>query len=151
MTMSRAMLPVLAVLASWALSASAALAETIYVEGSTARFRAGPGTDYPILWEAPRYSPLEYLCKYEDWYVARDHEGDVGWVHEQVIGKGRAAIVINEKANIRKGPGTDNPIVFVVEKRYRFKVLDAKGAWFKVVDTEGDEGWVYGSLVWVSR
>ncbi|MGK7346010.1 MAG: SH3 domain-containing protein [Candidatus Nitrospinota bacterium M3_3B_026] len=151
MTGSRAMLTVFTAALLWAVFAAPALAENIYVESETARLRAGPGTDYPILWKAPRYYPLEYLCKYQAWYVARDHEGDVGWVHEQVIGKGRAAIVINEKANIRKGPGTNNPIVFVVEKGYLFKVLDEKGAWYKVLDTEGDEGWVYGSLVWVSR
>lgn len=128
-----------------------AWAELIYVEGEWGRIRSGPGTEYQILWEAPRYTPLEYLAKYQDWYAVRDHEGDVGWVHEQVVGKGQAAIVTNPTANVRKGPSTDNPIVFKVEQNYLFKVLETKGPWYKVQDTEGDTGWIYNSLVWVSK
>jgi len=138
----------LAALTIWA---SAAFAEDIYIEGATGRIRSGPGTEYDILWEAARYTPLEYLAKYKDWYAVRDYEGDVGWVHQQVIGKGRAAIVTSKKANIRKGPATSYPIAYSVEQRYLFKVLDEKKGWFKVVDSEGDEGWVYSPLVWVSK
>lgn len=131
--------------------ATPAIAENIYVDGNSARFRAGPGTDYTILWEAPRYTPLEYLAKYRDWYVIRDHAGDVGWVHQQVIKEGVAAIVTNRKANIRKGPGTKNPIVFWVEEGYRFKVLEKKGNWYHVMDLDGSKGWVLDKLVWTSR
>jgi len=129
----------------------AAFAETIFVKEKKARFRAGPGTNYDILWEAPQYSPLEFLGKYKAWYVVRDHEGDVGWVHQQVIGKGRAAIVINEKANVRKGPGAKNELIFTVFKGWLFKVLDKKGDWYKVVGADGDQGWVIKNLLWVSK
>lgn len=128
-----------------------ALAETIYIEGKVGRLRQGPGTGYQVLWEAKRFTPLEYLAKYKDWYVVRDHEGDVGWLHKQVVGKGKAAIVIKSKANIRKGPAVKHPKVFEVEKGYLFKVLEEKSGWYKVVDIDGDKGWVSGSLLWVSK
>lgn len=142
---------VAATLIHLAVLAGPSFAETIYVEADSARFRAGPGTNYTVLWEAPRYTPLEYLAKYRDWYVIRDYAGDVGWVHQQVIQEGEAAIVTNKKANIRKGPGTKNPIVFWVEEGYRFKVLKKKGSWYHVVDLDGSKGWVLDKLVWTSR
>ena len=149
--MIRSRVVVMMALLSLAAPVSAGWAESIYVEGKSARIRSGPGTNYQILWEAPRYTPLEYLAKYKQWYAVRDYEGDVGWVHQQVIGKGKAAIVTNKKANVRKGPGPSYPIVFTVEKLYRFKVMEEKGDWYKVKDAEGDEGWIFKTLVWVSR
>ncbi len=148
--MSRSFMTVIVFFLAIAWSAPA-IAEEIYVEGSKARMRSGPATKYEVLWEAPKYTPLEYLAKYKDWYVVRDREGDVAWVSNQVIGKGKAAIVTNTKANIRKGPGTNNPIAFSVEEGYVFRVLKKKGDWYNVKDVEGDEGWVIKDLVWVSR
>ncbi len=131
--------------------ATIADAELIYVNADKARFRSGPGTQYDVIWEAPKYYPLEYLAKYKDWYVARDIDGLVGWVHEQVIGKGMAAIVTNMKGNVRKGPGTEYPILFTVEKGWLVKVLENKAPWYHVVDTEGDKYWIFEKLIWMSK
>lgn len=128
-----------------------AWAEIVHVNGDKARFRAGPGTNYKVLWEAGKYTPLEYLAKYKDWYVVRDYQGDVGWLHEQSVGKGKAAIVIVKKASVRKGPGQNHPTIFSVEERYLFKVIDEKKEWAKVVDKEGDEGWLLKESLWISR
>jgi len=140
-----------AIIVAVSLLSSQAFAERIFVKGAKARLRSGPGTQYQVLWESPKFTPLEYLAKYKDWYAVRDMDGDVAWVSQEVIGKGSAAIVIKKKANIRKGPGTKNPIIFSVEEGYRFKVTGAKGSWYKVKDEDGDEGWVLDKLIWVSR
>ncbi len=128
-----------------------ALAADIHVKGKVARVRSGPGTNYSILWESMRYTPFEYLAKFHEWYAVRDFEGDVGWVHEQVIGKGKGAIVTTKRANIRKGPGPRNEKVFTVTRGYVFKIVDKKGEWYKVQDVDGLKGWVHEKLVWVSR
>jgi len=149
--MPRTLIRLMLALAILIFSASPLLAESIYVEKDNARFRSGPGTNYQILWESPRYTPLEYLAKYKDWYAVRDHDGDVAWVSDQVIKKGEAAIVTYKKANIRKGPGTNTRIIFFVEKGYLFKVIDKKNGWLKIKAPDGDEGWVLGKLVWTSK
>jgi SH3-like domain-containing protein len=133
------------------MSAHCAWAETIYVNTDKAKLRSGPGTSYKTLWEARKYTPLEYLAKYKDWYVARDYQGDVGWIQEQSVAKGRAAIVIGKKANIRKGPGPNHPMLFTVEERYLFKVVEEKKEWVKVLGADGDGGWVLKELLWMSR
>ncbi|MDH5509580.1 MAG: SH3 domain-containing protein [Nitrospinota bacterium] len=130
--------------------AASGWADPLYVEEKKARIRSGPGTEYSILWETPRYSPLEYLAKYKDWFAVRDFQNDVGWVHQDSVAKGKALIVLESKANIRKDPSADSPIVFVVEKHYIFKVISVKGSWLKVQDADGEVGWIHDKLVWVA-
>ena len=50
-------------------------------------------------------------------------------------------------ANIRSGPGTNYDIIWKVNKYYPIKVIKKEGAWIRFVDFEGDEGWIYSSLV----
>lgn len=133
------------------LTAHGAWAEPIYVKTDKAKLRSGPGTTYKVLWEARKYTPLEYLAKHKDWYVARDYQGDVGWVQEQSVSKGVAAIVIKKKADIKKGPGQGHPTLFTVEERYLFKVVEEKKEWVKVQGADGDGGWVLKEMLWISR
>lgn len=123
-------------------------AESIFVKGEKARLRSGPSTDYDVLWEAEKYTPFEALAKYQDWYVVRDFEGDVAWIHDSVVVKGEAVIVKGDKANIRSGPSTGHDIVYTVGKRYPFKVLKHDKGWYQIVDAAGDEGWIVEYLVW---
>ena len=139
------------VICAMATLAGSVNAEQIYVKGKKARFRAGPGTNYSILWESSKYTPLEYLARYKNWYAVRDKDGDVAWVSEQVIATGATCIVINKKANIRRGPGTNTGVAFAVEEGYLFQIIDKKGEWYKVKDAEGDQGWIFSNLVWVSK
>jgi len=50
-------------------------------------------------------------------------------------------------ANIRSGPGTNYDIIWKVNKYYPIKVIKKVGSWIRFVDFEGDEGWIYSSLV----
>jgi len=50
-------------------------------------------------------------------------------------------------ANIRSGPGTKYDIIWKVNKYYPIKVIKKVGTWYRFIDFEGDEGWIYSSLV----
>lgn len=52
--------------------------------------------------------------------------------------------------NMRSGPGTDKPVLWALAQGFPLQVLQRKGAWLKVVDFEGDLGWVYKPLVTAS-
>ena len=143
----------MAALAAVMLLAEAGLshAEPIYVSETKARIRSGPGTDYKVLWEAPRNTPLEYLAKYKDWYVVRDFQKDVGWVQEDSVSKGKGAIVTAMKATVHKSPASGAPVAYTAQRYYLFHVLQDKGEWLKVKDSEGEEGWILSKMVWISR
>jgi SH3-like domain-containing protein len=115
-----------------------------------ANIRSGPGTGYKKLWTAPKYTPLEMLCKYPDWYVVRDFEGFVGWVYAPLVEKGPALIVKVKQALARAGPGPDESPIWNVPKGYPMKVLERKGKWFHIEDAEGEKAWIYEDVVWGS-
>ncbi|MFH2122190.1 MAG: SH3 domain-containing protein [Pseudomonadota bacterium] len=54
--------------------------------------------------------------------------------------------IIREGINIRSGPSTRSPVKWKVDKGFPLKVIGSKGKWYKVLDFENDEGWVYAPL-----
>ena len=52
----------------------------------------------------------------------------------------------NERANLRKGPGTDHEKLWEVFKYMPFKQLGVKGAWKRIQDVDGDIYWVHAPL-----
>ena len=58
----------------------------------------------------------------------------------------RLAVGVN-KANIRSGPGKNHEILWSVGKYYPLDTLKKSGNWYKIRDFEGDEGWIFHSLV----
>lgn len=125
-----------------------AAAERMTVDVSTANIRSGPGTNYDVLWQVERYHPIEVIRKSGNWYYFRDFEGDKGWVYDDLVKKVSSVIVIKDKCNVRSGPGTDNDIVFTVERGVPFRVLERKGNWIHIQHADGDKGWIHKMLVW---
>ena len=50
-------------------------------------------------------------------------------------------------ANIRSEPNDAADLLWQVEAYYPMLVLEKKGDWYRFRDFEGDEGWIYASLV----
>ncbi|MFO7749144.1 MAG: SH3 domain-containing protein [Desulfobacteraceae bacterium] len=118
------------------------------ITSKIANIRSGPGTDHDVLWQVEQYHPIVVIEKKGNWYRFKDFEDDYGWVHDSLVGKVRSVITVKSQCNVRKGPGTDNSLVFVVEKGVPFKVLAKKGNWLKIEHSDGDVGWIYNTLVW---
>jgi SH3-like domain-containing protein len=131
-----------------ALGASAAHADRKTVDVTTANIRSGPGTSHEILWKVERYHPIEVIKSSGGWYQFRDYEGDRGWIYKDLIKDMDSVIVIKDRCNIRSGPGTDNEVVFTVERGVPFKVLERKGNWIHIQHADGDKGWIHKMLVW---
>ena len=113
-----------------------------------ANVRALPNTKSDTLWQVEKYHPLLVLEKKGKWYRFRDFEGDTGWIHSSLVAKVPTVIVRVRRANIRTGPGTKYDLVFDADKGTPFKVLETKGRWKKVRHADGDEGWIFNSLIW---
>ncbi len=145
----RHVLPLL--IATLLLAPSVAAAEPLIVKLKEGRMRSGPGTDYDVLWILPKGWPVEGLAQYEDWWAVRRETGHAGWIHKGSLDKGKGAVVVNEKANMRDGAGTDNKVIYNVPKNYVFRVLDEKNHWYKLTDGGGVTGWIYGPLLWVNK
>jgi len=55
--------------------------------------------------------------------------------------------VSKDNVNVRKGPGTQHPVVMELFEGWPLKVLSKKGDWYEIVDYENDKGWIHSSLV----
>ena len=130
------------------LLAGTASAERLAVSAPVANIRSGPGTSHNVLWKVEKYFPLRVIGKSGDWYHFEDFEGDKGWVHQSLVSKISAVVTKNDECNIRSGPGTDNKIIFTVEKGIPFKVLKREGSWIHIEHADGDKGWIHKSLIW---
>jgi SH3-like domain-containing protein len=128
--------------------AGVANAERLAVSAPVANIRSGPGTGHNVLWKVEQYFPVLVIEKSGEWYRFEDFEGDKGWVHQSLVGKIPAVITRNDTSNIRSGPGTNNPVLFSVEKGIPFKVLKRKDKWIQIEHADGDKGWIHKSLVW---
>ena len=128
---------------------SALAAERLSVKKGTVNVRSGPGTEYEILWEAEANYPVEVLATEGKWVRFRDYEDYQGWLYRPLLDKTDTVVVKRSgKSNVRSGPGTKNPVVFVVQKGVPFRVLERRGNWLRVRHADGDKGWIHKSLVW---
>jgi SH3-like domain-containing protein len=125
-----------------------ALAERLAITATIANIRSGPGSTFDIIWNVQQYYPFEVIKKEGAWYQFRDFEGDTGWVHDSLTDNIQAVITSKPQCNVRKGPGTENEILFSVGSGVPFKVLERKGNWIHILHADGDQGWIHDSLVW---
>ncbi len=55
--------------------------------------------------------------------------------------------VARDGINIRSGPGTNSNVLFELPLGYPLEVIGREGQWIKVMDYEGDKGYVIESLL----
>lgn len=134
------------------LSINEAWAQKLAVKASVANIRSGPGTNYEVLWQVEKYTPLRILDKDKSgkWYYIKDFEGTIGWITRDLMTKLDTVITKPKEGqcNIRSGPGTNYDVILKSVKGVPFKVLKRKGNWIKIQHVDGDTGWIHKVLVW---
>lgn len=127
-------------------------ASGLCVKVTEANLRKGPSTNTKKTWTVFAYMPFKKLSKKGDWYHVQDVDGDKHWIHSKLVSsKLRCAVIKQEKANIRRGPGTKygKTDLGTLEKYYSFKVVSEKGRWMQVKDDLGNSGWIAKSMLWI--
>lgn len=51
-----------------------------------------------------------------------------------------------DNVNLRSGPSTKSKVEWKLFKGYPLQVIESRKKWYKVIDFEGDKGWIYKSL-----
>ncbi len=138
-------------LAGVAFASPASAAELLSVKNESANFREGPGEKHAIVYSADRFYPVEVVEKKDAWVKVKDFEGDVAWVAERLLTKQETIVVEGDRVNVRDKAGTTAEIVFKAERGEVFKVEERQGKWLRVVDANGDGGWVRDDMVWGER
>lgn len=122
------------------------------VQNSFANLRSGPGLEHKKTWKVLRYMPLEKLSKKDGWYQVKDLDGRSHWIREDLVTTAyRCAVIKNEFAYLRQGPGTSYPKKSPErgEKYLSFRLLKLQKDWARLEDSEGDVVWIYKPLLWI--
>jgi len=126
-------------------------ASALCVKVPEANLRQGPGIQHEKSWEVFQYMPFKTIGQQDKWYQVEDVDGDSHWIYSRLVTDAMQCAVVNvDKANVRKGPGTNfakSPLS-PVDKYYSFKIIESKGDWVKVRDEVFNDGWVAKSLLW---
>lgn len=140
-------------------------AEVVLVQAETLSLRERPSTSARRLEQLATYQPVKVLSRRNEggrqWVQVETTSGKRGWVLQSSGSKrylSRTAFVsvdpvrlkqVNaDKLNVREGPGTNYARIFKVAENYPLYVLDRTASgWIKVLDFDGDTGWVSGKLV----
>lgn len=97
--------------------------------------------------------PFDVVKSSGDWYRVKDLDGDIHWIHKQLVtSRYYCAVIKSTTANMRTGPANhypQSPIYPVANHYDSFRLLKQKESWAYVEDPDGDKFWVHRSLIWV--
>lgn len=113
--------------------------------------RTGPGERFPIKWVyQEKHYPIEVLDRFELWRQVRDKEGEIGWMHQNMLTKNRYVIITKEDNLLKKTDETKAVAVLqpgVLAKLERCPT----GNYCRLTVHSGEEkysGWYLRSNLW---
>jgi SH3-like domain-containing protein len=120
----------------------------VTLKSSEVNMRAGPGTEYPVLWQYRKKDlPLRVEAEFGVWRKVVDHEDTTGWMHQSVVSLKRHALVTTSSARIYASPDNGAALVAVAERNALLELQSCPTQWCKVA--AGDlRGWVARTAIW---
>ena len=120
----------------------------VTLKSSEVNMRAGPGTEYPVLWQYRKKDlPLRVEAEFGVWRKVVDHEDTTGWMHQSVVSLKRHALVTTSSARIYASPDNGAALVAVAERYALLELQSCPTQWCKVA--AGDlRGWVARTAIW---
>jgi SH3-like domain-containing protein len=126
-----------------------AFASGLAVNKDLANIRNYPGPgDSGVILQVPRYYPLKVREQRGEFLRVEDYKARLGWIHASTVDQIPTIIVRANIANLRKGPGLDQDILFKAQEGVAFRLLENNGSWLQVRHASGKTGWISKSLVW---
>ena len=69
----------------WVHQSLVAKIPAVVTRNDACNIRAGPGTDYPILFSVEKGVPFKVLERKDDWIHIEHTDGDKGWIHKTLV------------------------------------------------------------------
>jgi SH3-like domain-containing protein len=119
------------------------------LDSNEANLRAGPGTDYPILWVYQRRGlPVEIIGEFDTWRRIRDRDGTVGWVQQNLLSGKRGALVIDEARTLRTDPTGGAKAVAILQPGVVAEIAECGTDNWCRVEVKGYKGWLRRDDFW---
>jgi SH3-like domain-containing protein len=112
--------------------------------------RSKPDLSSEVVFQAFLGYPIQVEKQEKNWVYFTDWKNNAGWVYKPLVSKIQTAVVLVDKANIRRGPSLRRPVVMRASKGEIYKIFAEKGDWVKVGYYLENEviGWIRQDLVW---
>jgi SH3-like domain-containing protein len=118
---------------------------------SEANLRAGPGREYPVLWQYRKVGlPLLVDAEFGVWRKVIDHEGTSGWMHGAGLSLRRMVLVRNPMVEIYADSRDDSAVVALAERNALLELESCPKNWCQV-STEQIKGWIKRQDIWGVR
>ena len=121
----------------------------VSLKSNDVNLRVGASINYPIkLKYIQKNYPIEIIDEFDVWRKARDHEGNIGWLHRSLIKGDRfvlSGIKIKRDINLHKRP--NGKITGLIKKN---NILDLNSCilnWCKV-SQNNITGWLLKKNIW---
>ncbi|MBN1865767.1 hypothetical protein JW916_00605 [Candidatus Sumerlaeota bacterium] len=123
--------------------------DAVIVKSAQTHLLSKPGKGGTQLQLLTKFTPVKVTGQSAGGYPAVETlAGKKGYVAANALADNAFISVDSKKpVNIRSGPGASDTILFTLQDTYPLAVLDKKGKRVKVVDFEGDAGWVHENLL----
>jgi SH3-like domain-containing protein len=113
--------------------------------------RSGAGTNFPVTWVVPKYTPLIEIRKTGNWIEVEDMDGIHHWVAATSVTRKITCVSVRvNTAKLRKSAGASSDLADIrqVDKYTAFKRIDAQNDWYQVEASWGETYWVNETNVW---
>jgi len=92
--------------------------------------------------------PVEIVVTLEGWYKVRDAAGGLAWVEAKDLSTRKMVMVKVARAEVRKAPEENAPVVFRADQDVLLEVLDVTDNWAHVKHSDGVAGYIRITQVW---
>lgn len=120
----------------------------VTIKFERANLRAGPGSEYPVLWQYRRLGlPVLVDAEFGVWRKIVDHEGTSGWMRGSLLDLKRNAFVTKGVIKIRAQDNQEARVIAVAERGALLDLETCPKQWCRVA--HGDiAGWVPRDTIW---
>ena len=113
----------------------------VAVDRQQVNIRADATTQSSRLTVLRRGEQVEELRRHGQWIQIRMLEGDIGWVHADLVQE--RFLVVGNGVRVRSGASTDADAVTMLYDGQELGKLSQQGSWMNVVLSDGRSGWVH--------
>jgi uncharacterized protein YgiM (DUF1202 family) len=101
-----------------------------------------------VLRSVPPGYPVAVLERQADWVLVEDFRQRKGWVFASLLTEPGTVIIKVYKGNLRSAPGLTDDIIVQLDHGSVMSVVETKGDWLKVTDSEKLTGWLHRKVIW---
>ncbi len=92
--------------------------------------------------------PVEVVVTLDAWLKVRDASGELAWIEAKNLSTQRSVMVKVARAEVRRAPDENAPVVFLVEQDGLLEVIETADNWAQVRHRDGATGYIRITQVW---